>query len=58
MQQFTELGLIDEYHLFVHPIILGSGKPLFKGVQERRKLRLLEARALDNSVVLLSYEPV
>jgi dihydrofolate reductase len=56
VQQFTDLGLIDEYHLFVHPTILGSGKPLFKGVQGRHNLKLLEAKAFENGVVLLRYE--
>jgi RibD C-terminal domain len=31
-QTFMQLGLIDEYHLLVHPIVLGRGKPLFKGL--------------------------
>lgn len=58
VRQFTELGLIDEYHLLLHPTILGSGKPLFRGVKGRHDLKLLEARALDNGVVMLRYEPV
>ena len=35
VQQFTNLGLIDEYQLLVHPAILGSGKPLFKNSKDR-----------------------
>lgn len=58
VQQFTNLGLIDEYHLLVHPVILAQGKPLFAGIQQRQKLKLLEATTFDNGVVLLRYECV
>lgn len=56
VQQFTNLGLIDEYHLLVHPIILGAGKPLFKDITEKHNLKLLEAKTFENGVVLLCYQ--
>jgi len=56
VQQFTDLGLVDEYHLLVHPVILGSGKPLFKNGKDRLALTLLEARTFDSGVVLLRYQ--
>lgn len=56
-QTFMQLGLIDEYQLLVYPVILGSGKPLFKDLQNRIKLKLLEAKTFTSGVVLLRYQP-
>jgi dihydrofolate reductase len=39
-QTFTQLGLIDENHLLVHPIVLGRGKPLFQGLHDQLNLKL------------------
>lgn len=57
VQQFTNLGLIDEYHLLVHPVILAAGKPLFTDIKQRQNLKLLAAKAFENGAVLLRYEP-
>ncbi|GAA0405035.1 riboflavin biosynthesis protein RibD [Acrocarpospora corrugata] len=52
----TELGLIDEYQIIVHPVLLTGGTPVLAGVKDRLKLRLLETRTLDDAVVLHRYE--
>ena len=54
----TRLGLIDDYRLFVNPVILGRGKPLFKDIAERINLKLLETRRFDSGVALLRYQPM
>lgn len=56
VQQFTNLDLVDEYHLLVHPVILAAGKTLFKDINKRRDLMLLEAKAFTNGVVSLRYQ--
>ncbi len=53
---FEEHGLVDEYRLYVHPVVLGRGRPLFPPADTRIHLRLVETRAFGNGVVLLRYE--
>ena len=58
VQALTDLGLIDEYQLLVHPVVLGGGKRLFKEGSDRTALRLVEAKTFDSGVVLLAYQPM
>src|SRR4051812_14807074 len=51
----TELGLIDEYRIYLHPVVLGHGKPYFAG--PRPPLRLIANDRIDESVVRLTYVP-
>lgn len=50
-------NLIDEYWIRVVPVVLGTGRPLFKDQSERHKLRLVSCRAFKSGVVALRYEP-
>ena len=53
---FMNLGLVDIYRLAVHPVIIGSGKPLFENIQKRVELKLIESKPSQSGVILLIYE--
>ena len=57
VQQLTGLGLIDEYQILVHPIVLGGGKALFANVTEAKRLELVSSRQFASGVMLLTYRP-
>jgi dihydrofolate reductase len=52
---FMRLGLIDEYQLFVCPVVLGGGTPYFPALDERIDLELVETRTFGSRVVYLRY---
>ncbi|WP_433607387.1 dihydrofolate reductase family protein [Dactylosporangium sp. CA-139114] len=54
----TEAGLVDEYHIAVHPVVLGGGRPLFGRPPRRLDLRTEESRTLDRGVVVTRYRLV
>ena len=55
---FMQHGLIDEYRIIVNPVVLGNGKPLFKGINDKHNLKLLKTRVFSSGIVILFYEPV
>ena len=50
-----DLGLIDQYGLYLHPVVLGSGKPFFAG--PRPPLRLVASERMEGDVIKLTYVP-
>ena len=54
-QSLTDLGLIDEYRLYLHPVVLGHGKPFFAG--PRPPLRLVTSDRIAGDVIRLTYVP-
>jgi dihydrofolate reductase len=55
---FIKLGLIDEYRLFVSPVVLGGGTPYFPALDERINLELVETRTFGSRVVYVRYQRV
>ena len=49
------LGVVDEFRLSVHPVILGEGKPLFAEIKQRVNLKLIESKTYASGVVQLIY---
>ncbi|MEC0310867.1 dihydrofolate reductase family protein [Paenibacillus lautus] len=52
---FIHLGLVDEFRLSVHPVVLGEGKPLFMDINKRLNLKLVNTRTFSSGVVQLIY---
>jgi dihydrofolate reductase len=57
VRTLTTLGLIDEYQLLVHPVLLGGGKPLWSDLKDQVKLQLVNTKTHPSGVVALSYQP-
>jgi dihydrofolate reductase len=57
VQTLLEHDLVDEMRLMVYPVVLGSGKRLFGETTDKKPLRLVDSKALDNGVTLLIFQP-
>ncbi|MFF3949704.1 dihydrofolate reductase family protein [Streptomyces sp. NPDC001902] len=53
---FLRLGLVDEYRIYVHPVVLGRGRPVFPDAGTLTALRLAGTQTFGNGVVLLQYD--
>jgi dihydrofolate reductase len=54
-RSLTDLGLVDEYRLYLHPVVLGRGTPFFAG--PRPPLRLVASDLIDEDTIRLTYVP-
>jgi dihydrofolate reductase len=52
-----EHDLIDEYRLMVFPIVLGSGKRLFRDASDTIPLRLVDTKTVGSGIIILTYQP-
>ncbi len=55
--QLMKLNLIDEYQLMVHPVVAGSGLPLFENINDRTILKFVKTKIFSGGAVTLYYEP-
>jgi dihydrofolate reductase len=53
---FMRHDLVDEFRIYVHPVLIGQGRPLFRPSDAKVDLRLVETRRFGNGVVLLRYQ--
>lgn len=51
----TQLGLVDEYWLFINPVLIGKGIPMFTGLNDITKLKLNKTHTFENGVVCVNY---
>jgi dihydrofolate reductase len=58
VRKLIALGLIDEYHLWVHPVVLVTGRLLFTKPIEKLNMKLFNTRTFDSGVVILYYRPL
>lgn len=58
VQEFVRLGLIDDYWLFLSPVLLGKGQPLFGPLQSQQNLKLVDTRTFRDGEVLLRYTAI
>lgn len=54
--QLTNLNLIDEYQICIHPVIAGKGQQLFENITDRTLLKLIKTKTFDGGAVILYYE--
>ena len=57
VSSFIRENLIDEYHLFINPAIIGKGKTIFGNLKEKMSLKLVKATPSTTGIVILHYTP-
>jgi dihydrofolate reductase len=55
-QALARMGLIDEFRINIFPVVLGGGKPLFRDIQDRVNLKLVQAKVASSGVIACVYQ--
>lgn len=56
--QLMKLNLVDEYQFCIHPVIAGSGLPLFENMKDKMSFKLAKTKVFRSGAIILYYEPV
>jgi dihydrofolate reductase len=58
IESFINKNLVDEMHLAIHPLLLGSGKPLFQGIHGRKYFKLTDSMSYSTGLTMLKYSAI
>ena len=58
MQSLTNAGLVDEYRILIHPVVMNEGKRLFEHLDGRTDLRLISVGRFERGAILVTYAPI
>ena len=57
VRSLTDANLIDEYQIFVHPVVVNEGEHLFDNLKKRKDFRLVDVKAFEHGAMLVTYAP-
>ncbi|MES2731591.1 MAG: dihydrofolate reductase family protein [Bacteroidota bacterium] len=57
VSSFVKHSLIDEYHLFINPVVLGNGLPIWKEINDSASLKRMNTTVSNTGIVVLCYQP-
>src|SRR5918997_2535135 len=58
VQSLTNAGLVDEYRILIHPVVVNEGKRLFENLDRRTDLRLIGVETFERGSILVKYAPI
>jgi len=52
---FIKYGLVDEFRVYIYPVVIGGGKPMFQ-VEEKLNLKFIEKKLFEGGIIMLKYQ--